>query len=695
MKNCKVCQMCNNLITNHNFIVIIFFSIIAWALLAPLASNKYIPSVPPDFSDHVGAVVQAKQAISEGQFPIRVAPWQLNNLRYPLYQFYSNTPYTVAGLINCLVPNPFNSLKITLWLALVLGGVYIYRMAFLLCRSSIVSLLAGIVYLGAPYFITNIIWRGDFTEATAQGILPLVLFYTYRLYSEKYRIRTFCLAALFWYLLVTSHVITFAYTALFIGFFILLLFLQNYKTWKGMLISGLSVISGMILALWFLAPVLLLEGVLKISDCLSNPSSANWLTSLASLFAIRATPPLQPDGTFSIHCAIGLPIILAVGIVFYRSKIKTFKLNDEMNRLIVPLLILFVLAFFMIWSPFNFWKFLPHITYVVQFSYRLLAQVMWIGALLFVFAIYGIFRGKLDGRHAIVGIFLLCLLSGHWLYFIEGYHGAISVDKIVALPNSGPSAYLFKPELALNSVVNLTSLPVIKNFDGWLDFGKTVNVPYDLVYRNPNIKIQLDGDIPRPLLITSPIKISIKINNEVVATKQFKSNTVFWKIPVIKFIRPNQQGSFTFGFIIDRPTIPALSDSHSVDRRELAIKIRSLVFTDLNLENRALFANNCKQSGYRQECTIKINDSESLVGFPQLYYPKLLEIMVNGIKSSYQPVGYQDMVVAGVKLRRGDYNISANFRGLPWANLVSIMAWLVLMLMFIVDIIYVKLKRRK
>lgn len=686
MGNQQISKIYKSLISKQHFYVVFVFAIIALALLAPLASNTYILSLPPDFANHTGAVVQAKQAIREGQFPLRVAPWQFNQLRYPLYQFYANSPYTIAGFVNYLGVNPFASLKITLWLALMLGGIYMYRMAFLLCRSSVVALFAGVVYIGAPYFITNIIWRGAFAEAAAQGIVPMALFYTYQIYNEKYRTKTFCLAALSWFLLVTSHIITFAYTAMFISLFIFLLFLKDCKKWKTMLISGLAIVSGMVLALWFLAPILLLQKVLQISNSLTNPFTTNWLTSLASLFSIRAAPPLQDAAVYSIPCAIGLPIVMSVGIILCSPRIKSFKLDDTMRKLVIPLFVLFVLAFFMVWSPFDFWKFLPQVTHVAQFSYRLLTQVMWIGALLFVFAVYGIFGGNLNSRRAAVGIFLLCLSSGYWLHF-KGNHGAIHVDKIIESPSAGVSDYFFKSELVPNFGTDLSLLSSVRSDDGWLVFNKKINIPYDFVYKNPDIKIQLYGKIPKST-VTWPIKASVKINGGIVVSKEFKSGLVFWKFPVRKFIRPNQYGSFELEFAVDKPFVPALLEPTSTDHRALAINVDSIEFVDVNSKNKILFANNCKQNGNRKECIVKVDSLTSWVQFPQLYYPKLLDVRVDGKSVKYYPIGYNDKILTAVKLDRGNYNVSIDFRGLFWANWIGASAWLILIVIFMFDIFY-------
>ena len=43
---------------------------------------------------------EAKNALAEGQFPLRVAPKQNDGSRYPIFQYYGNLPYTVGGLLH-------------------------------------------------------------------------------------------------------------------------------------------------------------------------------------------------------------------------------------------------------------------------------------------------------------------------------------------------------------------------------------------------------------------------------------------------------------------------------------------------------------------------------------------------------------------------------------------------------------------
>jgi hypothetical protein len=82
----------------RSVLVALLYAVIAFALLAPSASDSVVPA-SIDLGDHLGAVIQAKMAIQDGQFPPRIAPWQHNGWQYPLYQFYSSLPFTFSGLV--------------------------------------------------------------------------------------------------------------------------------------------------------------------------------------------------------------------------------------------------------------------------------------------------------------------------------------------------------------------------------------------------------------------------------------------------------------------------------------------------------------------------------------------------------------------------------------------------------------------
>jgi hypothetical protein len=73
-------------------------------------------------------------------------------------------------------------------------------------------------------------------------------------------------------------------------------------------------------------------------------------------------------------------------------------------------------------------------------------------------------------------------------------------------------------------------------------------------------------------------------------------------------------------------------------------------------------------------------DARSLVVFPQVYYPRLLDVHVNG-----RPVPYENMGrLVALELPAGKQSVQINFRGVPWANTLSTAGWVAALLMLAV-----------
>src|SRR5215213_433345 len=77
--------------------LLLLYLLVILIMLAPLASASMPDSPAQDLANHVSGIIEARNALAEGQFPIRVAPNQINRERYPIFQFYGNLPYMAGG----------------------------------------------------------------------------------------------------------------------------------------------------------------------------------------------------------------------------------------------------------------------------------------------------------------------------------------------------------------------------------------------------------------------------------------------------------------------------------------------------------------------------------------------------------------------------------------------------------------------
>jgi len=653
------------------------------ALLSPLASNSVLPSAP-DFGNHTAIIVQTKMAFSEGQFPLFVAPWQFNGWRYPFFQFYSPSPYILAALIYKWVTpnNPYLALKLILWMSLVIAGIFIYKSTFRLTRGHIAAFLSGVVYMAAPYFLININVRGAFTEAVAQGILPIVLYLNLRM-AVSAKLRYVLLSAIAWYALATTHIITFIYFALFLGMFFFFIGIRKRMRW---IKFGLAFSSGCVLGLYFLIPVASVN-YLQIDTSLAafNPYTTNWLTPIETLLSpVSISPiplPLPDGGTSNLNPAVGWPILLAVGFIGYELLDQTLRFHKlRLHRLIVPLMCLFGVALFMTWSPVDFWKCLPRQFWVIQFTYRLLAQVDWIGSILFAYALVFLFGIKIDIGKVIIG--LLLILNSLSSYLPTPQSSSVKVADLVKRPDIGygRDAYLtssfFYPSA---SVYGNIELPVVFD-DSWLILNSELHLEPALI--TPASLLHLEGNIA-PELSNGTI-LSVLNDGKLFARKKLPPGPFVWDIPLQNLSGLNP---VALKFMAD-PTF-----TRPGEQEKLAIDVHSLTFQNLDPKFSVLPVKDtepgCSQKGYETICRVLTSADVQYVQLPLLFYPNLLEVWVDGVRTPYIPLVYRQYLLTGVSVSPGSHTILFDFVGVSWARWVSIVVWIIVLIFLLLDYLFV------
>ncbi len=400
-----------------NLTILFLYALLAFALLSPTGSGEFIPT-SQDSATHIAAIVQGKAAMEEGQFPLRTAPIEYHGWGYPKFQFYGPTLYFITSLLCSVVSpdNPYIAFKIILFLSFWLGGVFLYRLSLFFTNHFSAAVLAGFAYMAAPYFLIDAHWRYALAEVLGLGIVPLVLYYTLQLFiNEQFSLKNWLFSSISWYCLMTIHLVTFVNTSFFTGLFILLL--SGRYSLIPLCRVGTAYVWGCLLGAWFLIPLYSDSHYFYITRHLSETLMPhNWLTSLPRLFSITSLTPKHPHpGNMSgpFYPALGWPLLMGFIICVFGvfcGKMKPY------TALISKLIGLFLLALFMTWSPINFWQYLPKLLSISQYSYRLLAEEMWISALLLGFALSFILEKRNSDWLIIpLGIWLIGLSSASWL----------------------------------------------------------------------------------------------------------------------------------------------------------------------------------------------------------------------------------------------------------------------------------------
>ena len=701
----------------------ILFALLSLSLITPIGSilgtYDYVPN--NDFSDHVAATIQAKMAIDEGQFPIRVAPWEHQGLRYAEYQFYGFFPYMLSGYLykifsqshHAVLHNPFNTLKLLLFLSISLGGFFAYRFARLFTQSDIIAILAGIAYLFSPYLSINIGLRGDFTEAFAQGLLPIAFYYSFKMiFNTSYKMSDFIFSSLAWFAVLTSHLITFAYGALFFILALSLFFILKIGKFKSLFFAAFSLLYGCVLSAWFIIPIALFSQKLGVSGYFidhGGNSPGLMPTSIMNLVALRSGGLELSPSWPRFYAAIGWPFLFGFAGSLYFIFWPKDSRDKQSYKLMLSVTLLFILALTMTWSWINFWRFLPYYFSVGQFGYRFLAQIMWLGIILFVLTMENVFGDALDARHLIIGIFLICLANASWIVKPEDGVTYTSISD--------------NPKIVYGSLGYISQSDRLPPYPGLKDFGfiQFPNVTSDnkLILKKP---IQLSSQLfSSDSIITLKGKmlheaeertLLFKLNEKVIAKQVVRSDeSLAWNIPIGKYYESDIKNKpaviLDMDQIMRSPAKNLNKQKSTVLLTLLPIHVQQFDLSDASFKRLPFVPLEkikplCIQKNDVTECRVTTSN-KTILQLPLLYYPNLINVDIDGKSVNYQATLYKNgstivkelgydpshswipFLVSTILVPTGTHVISFKLAGLHWANYLTSIAWALLVLLILLN----------
>jgi len=647
----------------------LLYALIAISLLAPVSTEQAIPAIT-DYANHLAAVIEAKMAFAEGQFPLRVAPVELLGWRYPNFQFYSPTTYMLTGLVyKWLTPsNPLVAIKFTLWLSLVLGGLFMQRLAFWLVKSRPAALLAGVVYLTTPYYTVVITGLGNLCEALALGILPAVIYYTLQSYLNYRNNKTIIQTGLAWYLLITIHMITFVYTVLFLVILLLMMTLKNKRHWKNLITMGAGITFGCLLAMWFLGPIVLFNKYFVISETIVSPAL---FQSFGPLLSILTFPGhLVFQGSLGAnHASIGWPIIIGFCLCLYAFLNKFRLSNRRANYWLAPLLILFFIAFMIVWSPCHFLQWAPSFLLIGQYCWRLLNQLIWIGSLLFAWSLCWLFKKNWDLKQMVIGVLLLIITASASFPILYSETFNINLAEFIKKPNItfNPDSYTieFNKYTGFVDAIDTMRLDTLM-LNNTLQLNVTYSIPQTLLGYAKSPKLIIKGTVPNTVVRST--RLNALLNKTTIATVNLKPGKLNWEIPLTSTLLTK----FNHKKILQLQFKTNATQPIAIDELSLTGFMQAAATWNVKKVEPL-----CHQQKTVTVCKLKVAKETQLVELPILFYPKLLDIRLNGQSVSYKGVVYQNHLITGITPIAGQMNlITIQFKGLQWANVVSGLSWI-------------------
>ena len=635
----------------------------------------------------VGSTVEAKNALLEGQFPIRVPPNQLDDTRYPIFQFYGNFPYTLSGIIHLILPaNVYAAWKVTAVLMLVFGAYYAYRFAHQLTRRAVAATVAGAVFMTSPYMFADLGARGAYTEFVAFNLMPAVMFYAWRAFVSP-KLRYIFLSAILWALLGLSHNISYLYGVLFGGLFFLSMIRFDSKYFRRLLRVTAAGVLSVAMVLYYVVPQFTVLNDLMIKVGKPNPNYWAFLTTLKNLLSPVAYTDPQ-SSTANLTLQVGLPLLVLVPLALVSIP---FQRRSRHRWMILRLFVLFALAFFIVWTPFNFWDDVPELLLFAQFPYRILLFLVVFGAALSAYGAAFVGGRRLEwadlgkGRWVVIATLALVGFAGLTYIPADRIYDRQTIPKQTRDPEMGGLEDYLLTTLA--TARTGTFHPDV-NFAGW-EFGLTRNGHH---YRLPG-----DHWLVRPTTVYFPtpqeasaLVVEGELPDKDINGEEIKDNK--GKVEFIvkigerrhsTFITP---GPFKLVAPLEAPPngepLQVVIDTLVLDfqkghRSTIARLNRIALEPPAPVPEGRIFvpaASIKSQVRYGKHTRLNLTlDRPALVQLPVIHYSKLLSVRVDGRGVDYGNLGR----FVAVPVEAGAHSIDVVFTGVRWANWVSLLGWVV------------------
>lgn len=673
--------------------LIAFFGFLSFSIMTPIGSND-VRNANRDYNNHLAAILQGKMALEEGQYFLRVAPFEHKKMGYALFQFSSPTTYTLAAyLTEWITPNPLITYKILIWLSSVIGGVFAYRFLYLFFQTKYPALLGATCYVLNPLHIILIGRMGALNEFIASNLIAVLLFYAFLYYKTEKKI-FFMPMALLWYLLITIHLVTFFYFSFV--FFIFITLLARTENRLSLVLNQIFIFFfALLLSAWHLLPVFLLSAFFRIQNTFSGMGDFSFYTPLSGLFAIGGSSPwpilVSPNKPIilPLHPAIGWPMLLGIGTAIYAMFHKKGAYKN-IPPFVIASLLLYVVIFVLVWTPFDFWQFIPEYFKVGQYPWRLMTQMLWLGIIPFTWSLSYLFKNHFDVRHFIVGTLLVGASISSWLPTALGY--TESLNALIKNPQIGFSREDYLLDLnrypALAQLLESFGLKIEAINKNGISFTE-VSIPEPLIIYSKQPKIKISGEIVERPEGGRAMELIVLHDKQIIGRYPLKTAGKFtWILPLdrntlLKVRQPNHTLELK------------ISPDASTSNKLVAIK-EAMLNGYLHAPETLLVQESLKYCNRRNgvlTCDIPSFKQVQRINLPFIFYPSLLSVKNNGHAVPYQGALYDGVPVVSLIPESKHNHIEIRFTGLQAANILSAIAFIIGLVIFLLEYFRPNLKK--
>lgn len=343
------------------------------AILVLISLRVYMHSGFPythDGENHLARFANYKIAIRQGQFPPRFAPNLMNGYGYPVLNFNYPLANILSLPLSVLGFSYQTTFKIIVFCVLSLGAISLWQWLKVLDFSRAARFMALLIWLGSPFLVTAIVYRGSLGEIMAYGLLPpLFLLIDKRIGGHRYLL----LGSIAWAAFFLSHNVTVFWTTpvVLAYFFVRKLSAKSQTISYKLFFFSLAISTGLVA--WFWLPALAESSSTVLSQASNTKDFIFHFPTLKQLFIAENIFGFSyPGSVDSLPFQLGMFPWLTLFIVpvlwVRRRKLSLFGSNNAL-LLFFWFCSLFFICLQLAASQY-FWLIMPGFRFI-QFPWRL------------------------------------------------------------------------------------------------------------------------------------------------------------------------------------------------------------------------------------------------------------------------------------------------------------------------------------
>lgn len=385
------------------YVAIIIVCLLTFFAMMPLFHAGFFP-IHDD--EQVGRLYELDNAVNNGHIPPRIATNLGFGYGYPLFNFYPSFVYYVAEVFVMVGFSYITSVKLMIALGFISAAVFMYLFA-----KEYLGVLGGIVasvaYTYAPYHAVDVYVRGALPEFWSFTFIP-ALFWSFKKLQETGRTQYMVYVSVLTAFLILTHNLVALMSGLFLGIYLVYLFLttkEKKRLFKQTLFSG---ITGLLLSAYFWIPSYFEKNYTMIE--LLTTELADYRQHFVYLRQLWNSPWGYGGSLFGLEDGLSFQIgkahLIIAGVasiaILYQIVQKT-----KTAAVLILFLVLFLISIFLMTSYSQFiWSTIQQFSYI-QFPWRFLLFTAFTAS----FLVGSIFLlpipKKLSG---VIGVLIVCIL---------------------------------------------------------------------------------------------------------------------------------------------------------------------------------------------------------------------------------------------------------------------------------------------